>query len=241
MAVTDKTISGNKCSGKWWVPPGLSFRSLWPVWGKRCQVLKDRWRLPALKRDGRTPSAVGPKASEFRCFGVPTRALEFCWEISNLFLQILLFWIPGWTASSHAEPLLLIVWHTCQTSRELLLGWFRGLPGSRAISSRKLFLNAHQAFSEDANFGERLRLQRSTKKPTLIQYKRPPRVLLLWCQANVYIWWSTIEKRNIKCILQGLHLQISNKCHFIRTSKAPAVRWGGHCKVVYVRLWLLRI
>lgn len=155
-----------KSSGKWWVPPSLGFRSLWPVWGKCRHVLKDRWRLPAVKRDGRTPSAVVPKASECRCFGVPTRALEFCWEISNLFLQIPLFWIPGWTASSHAEPLLLIVWRTCQTSsKELLLGWFRRLPGSRAISSRKLVLNAHQAFAEDTNFGEHLRLQRSTTKP----------------------------------------------------------------------------
>lgn len=165
MAVTVKTISGNKCSGKWWVPPSLGFRSLRPVWGKRRQVLKDRWRLAAVKRDGKTPSAVVPKASEFRCLGVPTRALEFCWEISNLSLQIPLFWIPGWTASSHAEPLLLIVWHTGQTSRELLLGWFGRLPGSRAISSRKLVLNAHQAFAEDANFGEHLRLQSFTTKP----------------------------------------------------------------------------
>lgn len=45
----------------------------------------------------------------------------------------------------------------CRTSSgELMLGWFRRLPGGRTISSNRLGLNVRQALAKYTNFGEHL-------------------------------------------------------------------------------------
>lgn len=54
-----------------------------------------------------------------------------------------------------------------------MLGWFRRLPGGRAISSNKPVVNARQALAEYTNYGEHLLLQGLTTEPH--GHKRPPR------------------------------------------------------------------